>query len=82
MLNAQLKEGIIRSSRCNNFRDIQSFDSTWWKSKEKLEKDKLTTRDSRVVERKNMVIGKQEEAFNFLKDNIFKIIFYKERRMI
>ena len=33
------------------------------------EKDKLTTRDSRVVERKNTVIEKQEEAFSFLNDN-------------
>ena len=35
----------------------------------KSQKDKLTTRDSRVVERKNTVIEKQEEAFSFQKDN-------------
>ena len=37
--------------------------------KKNLKKDKLTTRDSRVVERKNMVIEKLEEAFSFLNDN-------------
>ena len=40
--------------------------------KKDLKKDKLTTRDSRVVERKNTVIEKQEEAFSFLKDKSFK----------
>ena len=37
--------------------------------KKNLKKDKLTTRDSRVVERKNTVIEKQEEASNFLNVN-------------
>ena len=37
--------------------------------KKNLKKDKLTTRDSRVVERKNTVIGKLEEASSFLRDN-------------
>ena len=37
--------------------------------KKNLKKDKLTTRDSRVVERKNTATEKQEEAFSFLKDN-------------
>ena len=35
--------------------------------KTNLKKDKLTTRDSRVVERKNTVTEKLEEASNFLK---------------
>ena len=34
-------------------------------------KEKLTTRDSRAVERKNTVIEKLEEVFSFLKDNFF-----------
>ena len=33
--------------------------------KKNLKKDKLTTRDSRVVERKNTVTGKLEEASIF-----------------
>ena len=37
--------------------------------KKNLKKDKLTTRDSRVVERKNTVTGKLEEASSFLKGN-------------
>ena len=37
--------------------------------KVQFKKDKLTTSDSRVVERKNMVIEKQEEASNFLNVN-------------
>ena len=37
--------------------------------KKDLKKDKLTTRDSRVVERKNTVIEKLVEVSNFLKDN-------------
>ena len=37
--------------------------------KKGLKKDKLTTRDSRVVERKNTVTEKQEEASSFQKDN-------------
>ena len=40
--------------------------------KKDLKKDKLTTRDSRVVERKNMAIEKLEEVSNFLKDKSFK----------
>ena len=40
-------------------------------------KDKLTTRDSRVVERKNMAIEKPEEAFNFLKDNHLNLTIIK-----
>ena len=40
-------------------------------------KDKLTTRDSRVVERKNTVIEKQEEAFNSQKDNHLILIIIK-----
>ena len=34
-----------------------------------LKKKKLTTRDSRAVERKNTVIEKHVEAFSFQKDN-------------
>ena len=37
--------------------------------KKDLKKDKLTTRDSRVVEEKNTVIEKLVEVSNFLKDN-------------
>ena len=44
------------------------FDASF---KAPLKKEKLTTRDSRSVERKNTVIEKQEEAFSFLKDNYF-----------
>ena len=40
--------------------------------KKTLKKEKLTTRDSRVVERKNTAIEKLEEAFNFLNDKSFK----------
>ena len=40
--------------------------------KKDLKKDKLTTRDSRVVERKKYGHEKQEEAFSFLKDKSFK----------
>ena len=36
-----------------------------------LKTEKLTTRDSRAVERKNLVEEKLEEASNFLKDNFF-----------
>ena len=39
--------------------------------KSTLRKEKLTTRDSRSVERKNLVEQKPEEAFNSLKDNYF-----------
>ena len=46
--------------------------------KKSLKKDKLTTRDSRVVERKNTVIEKQEEAFNFLKDNHLILLFLRQ----
>ena len=46
--------------------------------KKNLKKDKLTTRDSRVVERKNTVTGKQEEAFNFLKDNHLDLTIIKD----
>ena len=45
--------------------------------KKNLKKDKLTTRDSRVVERKNTVTGKLEEAFNFRKDNHLNLTIYK-----
>ena len=38
-----------------------------------LKTQNLTTRDPRAVERKNLVEEKQEEAFNFLKDNFFLI---------
>ena len=38
-----------------------------------LRKEKLTTRDSRSVERKKLEEQKLEEASNFLKDNIFLI---------
>ena len=41
-------------------------------SKSTLKKEKLTTRDSRAVERKNTAIEKQEEASSFLKDNFFQ----------
>ena len=44
------------------------FDETF---KNTLKSEKLTTRDSRAVERKNLVEEKPEEAFNFLKDNFF-----------
>ena len=40
--------------------------------KKDLKKDKLTTRDSRVVERKNTVTEKLEEVSNFLRDKSFK----------
>ena len=39
--------------------------------KSTLKTEKLTTRDSRAVERKKPGRKKQEEAFNFLKDNFF-----------
>ena len=45
--------------------------------KKSLKKDKLTTRDSRVVERKNTVIEKQEEAFNFQKDSHLIFIIFE-----
>ena len=44
----------------------ESFKST-------LRTEKLTTRDSRAVERKKPGREKLEEAFNFLKDNFFLI---------
>ena len=46
--------------------------------KKNLKKDKLTTRDSRVVERKNMATEKPEEAFNFLKDNHLNLTINKD----
>ena len=46
--------------------------------KKNLKKDKLTTRDSRVVERKNTDTGKLEEAFSFLKDNLLNLTIIKE----
>ena len=46
--------------------------------KKNLKKDKLTTRDSRVVERKNTVTEKQEEAFNFLRDNHLNLTIIKD----
>ena len=46
--------------------------------KKNLKKDKLTTRDSRVVERKSTVIEKQEEAFNFLKDKHLNLTINKD----
>ena len=46
--------------------------------KKNLKKDKLTTRDSRVVERKNTVTGKQEEASSFLKDNQLNLTISKD----
>ena len=42
--------------------------------KSTLKTEKLTTRDSRAVERKNLVEEKPEEAFSFLKDNFFLIL--------
>jgi small subunit ribosomal protein S9 len=42
--------------------------------KSTLKTEKLTTRDSRAVERKNLVEKKPEEASNFLKDNFFLLI--------
>ena len=51
-------------------RALVSYDENLKKT---LKKEKLTTRDSRVVERKNTVTEKQEEASNFLKD---KSVFY------
>ena len=42
--------------------------------KSTLKTEKLTTRDSRAVERKKPGRKKQEEAFNFLKDNFFLIL--------
>ena len=39
-----------------------------------LKKDKLTTRDSRVVERKNTDTEKLEEVSNSLKDNHLNLI--------
>ena len=53
------------------------FDQTL---KKDLKKDKLTTRDSRVVERKKYGIEKLEEAFSFLNVNHLNLIFL--RRMI
>ena len=44
----------------------ESFKST-------LRTEKLTTRDSRAVERKNLEEEKLEEVFSFLKDNFFLI---------
>ena len=46
--------------------------------KKNLKKDKLTTRDSRVVERKNTVTEKQEEASNFLRDNHLNLTIIKD----
>ena len=45
------------------------FDEKTFKST--LKTEKLTTRDSRAVERKNLEEKKLEEAFNSLKDNFF-----------
>ena len=42
--------------------------------KSTLKTEKLTTRDSRAVERKNLVEEKLEEAFNSRKDNFFLTI--------
>ena len=42
--------------------------------KSTLKKKKLTTRDSRSVERKNTVEKKLEEVFNFLKDSFYLVI--------
>ena len=69
---------FVRSSWRNYFRYIKSFISHDETLKKNLKKDKLTTRDSRVVERKNTVTGKQEEAFNFLKDNLLNLTIIKE----
>ena len=41
-----------------------------------LKSEKLTTRDSRAVERKNLVGKKLEEASNSLKDNFFNFNWY------
>ena len=46
--------------------------------KKNLKKDKLTTRDSRVVERKNTVIEKLEEVSSFLKDNHLNLTIIKD----
>ena len=46
--------------------------------KKNLKKDKLTTRDSELLNVKNTVIEKQEEAFNFLKDNHLHLTIIKE----
>ena len=46
--------------------------------KKNLKKDKLTTRDSRVVERKKYGHRKLEEAFNFLKDNHLNLTIIKD----
>ena len=46
--------------------------------KKNLKKDKLTTRDSRVVERKNTVTEKLEEAFNSLRDNHLSLTISKD----
>ena len=46
--------------------------------KKNLKKDKLTSRDSREVERKNTVTEKLEEAFSFLKDNHLNLTITKD----
>ena len=45
--------------------------------KKNLKKDKLTTRDSSVVERKNTVTEKQDVVSNSLKDNHLNLIIVK-----
>ena len=43
-----------------------------------FKEDKLTTRDSRVVERKNTVTGKLDEASSFLRDNHLNLTINKD----
>ena len=59
--------GIIRSGRSNYFRYLKSINITRRKFKENFKKDKLTTRDSRVVERKKYGHRKARRSFQFSK---------------
>ena len=68
-----LKVAVQQTSRGNgtwNFKSFVLFDESF---KSTLRTEKLTTRDSRAVERKNLEEEKLEEAFSFLKDNFFNI---------
>ena len=61
MLSVHEGRKFIWSSRRNNFRNFKALIARGENLKINL-KNKLTTRDSRVVERKNTTIEKPEEA--------------------
>ena len=59
--------GLVRSSWSDYFRNFKSIDITRSVIKKDLKKDKLTTRDSRVVERKKYGHRKARRSFQFSK---------------